>query len=139
MLPGIGEKSIEQLRKGIKESLGRPFATVLSSLGIPEIGKKSAALLVTGGFDSMDSILNAADRGDTAAFSSIPGFGEVTGERIVAAFRSEHLRTTIEALRKAGVQMAAEEEEVMQDLLLHKKELLNFVNRGNLLLKENLF
>lgn len=111
LLPGIGEKSIEQLRKGIKESLGRPFATVLSSLGIPEIGKKSAALLVTGGFDSMDSILNAADRGDTAAFSSIPGFGEVTGERIVAAFRSEHLRTTIEALRKAGVQMAAEEEE----------------------------
>ena len=109
-LPGIGEKSIEQLRKGIKESLGRPFATVLSSLGIPEIGKKSAALLVTGGFDSMDSILNAADRGDTAAFSSIPGFGEVTGERIVAAFRSEHLRTTIEALRKAGVQMAAEAE-----------------------------
>ena len=107
-LPGIGEKSLELLRKGIKESLGRPFATVLSSLGIPEIGKKSAALLVSGGFDSMDSILSAADRGDTEAFSSIPGFGEVTGERIVTAFRSEHLRATIEALRKAGVRMSAE-------------------------------
>lgn len=104
-LSGIGEKSVKLLEKGIKESLERPFATVLSSLGVADIGKKSAELLVKNGFDSIDKILDAAAKGDAEAFSSIPGFGEVTGRRIVEAFSSERLRATIESLRKAGLHM----------------------------------
>ncbi len=104
-LPGIGEKSIKLLEKGIKESLTRPFTTVLSSLGVADIGKKSAELLVRNGFDSIDKILDAADRGDPDSFASIPGFGEITGKRIVEAFSSDRLRATIEALRKAGLHM----------------------------------
>ncbi len=110
-LPGFGDKSIELLQKGVKESLSRPFATVLSALGVADIGKKSAEILVKNGFDSIDKILNAVDRNDTEAFSSIAGFGTVTGERIIRAFSSERLRETIEALRKAGVHMSAEEDE----------------------------
>ena len=104
-LSGIGEKSVKLLEKGIKESLERPFATVLSSLGVADIGKKSAELLVKNGFDSIDKILDAAAKGDAEAFSSIPGFGEVTGRRIVEAFSSERLRATIGSLRKAGLHM----------------------------------
>ena len=106
-LPGIGEKSIKLLEKGIRESLGRPFAVVLSSLGVADIGKKSAELLVKHGFSSIDAILDAVDRKDCEAFARIPGFGELTGARIVEAFSSERLRATIEALRKAGVHMDA--------------------------------
>ena len=109
-LPGMGEKSLRLLEKGIRESLGRPFAVVLSSLGAADIGKKSAEILVRNGFDSMDKILNAADRRDTAAFAAIPGFGELTGERIVESFSSPSLRATIEGLRKAGVHMDAAED-----------------------------
>ncbi len=116
-LSGIGEKSIKLLEKGIKESLSRPFSTVLSSLGVAEIGKKSAELLVKSGFDSIDKILEASDRKDTAAFASIAGFGELTGSRIVEAFSSPELRATIEALRKAGVHMSAAQDETDEDNL----------------------
>ena len=102
---GIENVNAELLEKGIKESLTRPFTTVLSSLGVADIGKKSAELLVRNGFDSIDKILDAADRGDPDSFASIPGFGEITGKRIVEAFSSDRLRATIEALRKAGLHM----------------------------------
>ena len=106
-LPGIGEKSINILQEGIKTSLSRPFTTVLSALGVAEIGKKSAEILVRNGFDTMDKILEAADRDDIAALSAIPGFGELTARRITEAFRSPSLRKTVEGLRKAGVHMDA--------------------------------
>ena len=104
-LPGIGEKSIKLLLKGIKESLERPFVTVLSSLGVADIGKKSAEILVKNGFDSMAKILNAVDRNDKEAFASIPGFGELTAERIISSFSSQSLRKTIEELEKVGIHM----------------------------------
>ena len=110
-LPGIGEKSIRLLEKGIKESLKRPFVIVLSSLGVAEIGKKSAELLVRNGFDSIDKILHASDLKDAGAFSGIPGFGELTGTKIVEAFSSEKLRATIEGLRKAGLHMDSSQDE----------------------------
>ncbi len=110
-LPGIGEKSIALLKKGIKESLGRPFITVLSSLGVAEIGRKSAELLVKNGFDSMNRILNAVDRKDREAFAAIPGFGELTADRIITAFSSPSLRKTIEALSEAGLHMDAADDE----------------------------
>ncbi len=106
-LPGIGEKSINILQEGIKASLSRPFTTVLSALGVAEIGKKSAEILVRNGFDTMDKILDAADRDDIAALSAIPGFGELTARRITEAFRSPSLRKTVEGLRKEGVHMDA--------------------------------
>ena len=106
-LPGFGEKSINAIENGVKESLSRPFVTVLSALGVAEIGKKSAEILVRNGFDSIDKILAASDAGDPAVFSSISGFGELTGQRIIDAFRSEHLRKTIEGLRKAGIHLDA--------------------------------
>ena len=106
-LPGIGEKSINILQEGIKASLSRPFTTVLSALGVAEIGKKSAEILVRNGFDTMDKILDAADRDDIASLSAIPGFGELTARRITEAFRSPSLRKTVEGLRKEGVHMDA--------------------------------
>ena len=106
-LPGFGEKSISAIENGVKESLSRPFVTVLSALGVAEIGKKSAEILVKNGFDSIDKIIAASDAGDPSVFSSISGFGELTGQRIIEAFRSEPLRETIEGLRKAGVHLDA--------------------------------
>ena len=111
-LPGMGEKSIGQLEKGIRESLSRPFVTVLSSLGVAEIGRKTAQMLVENGFDSIDRILEAADLKDPSAFASIPGFGSVMGERIIEAFSSPRLRETIEALRKAGLHLDAASDQV---------------------------
>ncbi len=106
-LPGLGEKSISALEEGVKESLTRPFATVLSSLGIAEIGKKGAEILINGGFDSIDKLIAASDAGDTAPFTAINGIGEVMAGNIISAFQSPELRKTIEALREKGLSMDA--------------------------------
>ena len=114
-LPGMGEKSIRALQEGVKASIAQPFPVVLSSLGIAEIGKKGAEMLVSGGFGSIDRIIAAADASDREAFTSIPGIGEVTADNIINAFRAPELRETIGSLRKAGLHfdssMDASEEE----------------------------
>ena len=106
-LPGIGEKSIKALENGIKESKDRPFATVLSSLGIAEIGKKGAEMLIAGGFDDIDKLIAAAKDGSIEPFVSIAGIGETTAENIISAFRSSELLTMIEALRSSGLKLDA--------------------------------
>lgn len=106
-LPGIGEKSIKALENGIKESKNRPFATVLSSLGIAEIGKKGAEMLIAGGFDDIDKLIAAAKDGSIEPFVSIAGIGETTAENIISAFRSSELLTMIEALRSSGLKLDA--------------------------------
>ena len=111
-LPGLGEKSIALLEKGVRESLSRPFSTVLSALGAADIGRKSAEMLVRSGFDSIEKIQN----GTVSGFAAIPGFGELTGERIVQAFASPSLRKTLEGIRKAGVHLDASQDAKGEDL-----------------------
>lgn len=119
-LPGMGEKSISLLIKGVEESRNRPYAVVLSSLGVADIGKKSAELLSSNGFGSIDRILEVSDSGDISALTAIPSVGEVTAENIIEAFRSPRLRRTIEVLREHGLHldssMDAEEEKADQVL-----------------------
>ena len=110
-LPGFGEKSAELLAKGIEESRDRPFATVLSSLGIAELGKKNAGILVNGGFDSFDKLLESAEKGDASGFASLPGFGDVMAENVINAFRDPHIIAVIDALRDAGLHVSAEMDE----------------------------
>ena len=107
-LPGMGVKSVTQLIKGVNESRNRPFTVVLSSLGVADIGKKSAELLAASGFDSIDKILAVSDSGDVASLTSIPSIGEVTAENIISAFRSPRLRKTIEVLREQGLHMSSD-------------------------------
>ncbi len=102
-LPGIGEKTIQLLRKGIRESLDRPFATVLSSLGIAELGKKNAAVLIEGGYDSFDKLIALAASGSIDALVQLPGFGAVMAQIVIDAFTEKHLLETINALGDAGL------------------------------------
>ena len=110
-LEGIGEKSVELLIKGVAESKKQPFSVVLSSLGVAEIGKKSAQMLVDGGFSSMDLLYKASDEEDVEGLTKVSGIGEVTAWNIIKAFRDERLRRTVEELRKAGLKMEAVKEE----------------------------
>ena len=115
-LEGIGEKSVELLIKGVEESKRQPFAVVLSSLGVAEIGKKSAQALVDGGYDSAGKLLKASDEEDVEGLTRIPGIGEVTARNLINAFKDERLRATLEALGKAGLSMAAEKKEAAEGL-----------------------
>lgn len=115
-MPGIGEKTIRQIVKSVEESKSRPFKVVLSSLGISEIGKKSAEILVSGGFDSIDK-LKAADEDDLVR---IPGIGERTAHIIVEAFADADLLRTLDSLASHGLHMSQAddgEEEVLEQTL----------------------
>ena len=96
--PGFGEKTIENLKKGVEESLNRPYKTVLVSLGIPDIGSKSAELLCSAGYDSIAKLIEAAAKRDSTLFSSIKGLGESTAGILIDAFTDERLLNTISKL-----------------------------------------
>lgn len=116
--PGIGVRTIELLKKGVKESLSRPYKTVLASLGIPEIAGKNASYLSEVGFDSLSKLIAASDVGDMEQFTRYKGIGESTANTIIEAFKDERLRTTIAALTSHGLHTNAamdEKEEQVDD------------------------
>ena len=104
---GIGEKTVEAIIRSVEESKRQPFKIVLSSLGISEIGKKSAEILISGGFDSIDKLENAR----LEDLVAIEGIGEKTATIIIESFKNQRLLDTIEALKKAGVHMSSAEDE----------------------------
>lgn len=103
---GIGEKTVEAIIRSVEESKRQPFKIVLSSLGISEIGKKSAEILISGGFDSIDKLENAR----LEDLVAIEGIGEKTATIIIESFKNQRLLDTIEALKKAGVHMSSAED-----------------------------
>lgn len=115
-LPGLGEKSISLLIKGVRESVSRPYPVVLSSLGVADIGRKSAETLAANGFDSIGKIMAAADSDDASGLTAIPSIGDVTAHNILEAFRSERLRETVAVLQEHGLHVSADMDEKEEEL-----------------------
>ena len=109
---GFGEKKVALIKAGIEKSLEKPYMTVLSSLGIPELGRKAAELLINAGFTSIDKLINAAGRSDMESLTSIHGIGERTAEIILAELKRPELLSRIERLKKAGLNFEAAESEL---------------------------
>ena len=103
--PGIGEKTVSALKNGIKESVNQPFKVVLASLGIAELGPKMADVLIAGGFDSIDKLINASAAGDPSVFTAIKGVGDNTADLIIKAFSDKRLLDIISALRVYGLHL----------------------------------
>lgn len=107
---GYGEKMVRAFKDAVEDSKNRPFATVLASLGLPEVGGKGAEILVKGGFDSMDKLLKASDDNDVEAFTRIPQIGPQTANLIIAALQDEDMRGRIRRLEEAGLQFSQKQE-----------------------------
>jgi DNA ligase (NAD+) len=99
-LERMGEKSADNLIKGIKESKNRPFERVLFGLGIRHIGKGAAAILARE-FGSIDALMEAV----LERLETIRDIGPVAGRSVIDYFRSEETRSVIEKLRSAGVNL----------------------------------
>jgi DNA ligase (NAD+) len=56
-VPGFGEKKIAALKEGIALARTRPYATVLTSLGVPDLGKKLVELLLGAGILTFDALV----------------------------------------------------------------------------------
>ena len=111
-LPGVGVKTVDAIKKSVEESKKQPFRIVLSSLGIPEIGKKSAEILINGGFNTIEKLMEAKKED----LVLVPGIGERTADIIIEAMKDEVLLATIESLKKSGLSFSKEEEEKSNEL-----------------------
>ena len=112
---GYGEKMIASFKAAVEESKKRPFSTVLASIGLPDVGAKSAQILIKGGFSDIDRLLKASDENDIAAFTSIPQIGEQTAAGIIAALQDDAMRERIAGLRAAGLQFEQKAQEELPD------------------------
>ena len=108
---GIGEKTISAIEESVEESKKQPFKIVLSSLGINEIGKKSAEILISGGFDSIEKL----EKATAEELVKVDGIGDKTASIITSSFKNPRLLETIENLKKAGIHMSAAEDEVEEE------------------------
>ena len=106
--PGFGKKKVQLIREGIRSSRDRPYLQVLVSLGIPELGRSSAGLILQAGFRTIDDLLELSDRDDVDALTAIHGLGEKTASHILRELRKPEVARRIDGLSKAGLKLEAE-------------------------------
>jgi DNA ligase (NAD+) len=121
-LERMGEKSADNLIKGIDESKQRPFDRVLFGLGIRYVGKGAANILATE-FKNIDALMAA----NVERLETIRDIGPIVGRSLVEYFQSEEARAVIDQLRTAGVNMVQAETGESSEL-----EGLTFVLTGSL-------
>jgi DNA ligase (NAD+) len=105
---GFGERKAALIEEGIEKSRDRPYAVVLASLGLDEVGPRVAELLIEGGYTSIDLLLEDARKDDPALFTRIPGIGPKTARKIIAQLKDPSIIEMIERLRQAGLHFSAE-------------------------------
>ncbi len=109
---GFGEKKVALIKAGIAASLNQPFRTVLSSLGIPELGRKVAELLIDAGYNSIDKLFAASDAGDKEGLTAVHGIGERTADIIISELKIPETRARINTLRSHGLRFEAADDEL---------------------------
>jgi DNA ligase (NAD+) len=97
-LERMGEKSAENLIKGIEASKARPFEKVLFGLGIRHVGKGAARILANE-FKNIDALMAA----DIQTLETIRDIGPIVGKSVVEYFQGLETRAVIDQLRAAGV------------------------------------
>lgn len=103
-IPGFGEKKIAAIKAGVEKSKGQSFRRVLVSLGIGEIGKKAADLLVGSGLTSIDDLLEIADKDDVETLTTIKQIGPKSARLLIDGLNDPAMRVRIAQLRKLGLQ-----------------------------------
>ena len=135
-LERLGEKSAQNIIKGIEKSKEKPFEKVLYALGIRHVGE-TAAKLIARHFKNIDNLIQAKPEEITA----IKGIGEKIAESIKNYFSNPQNIELINRLKQAGVQFKIDEnEEKIEDKLHGKKFVISgtFQNFSRSELKENI-
>lgn len=105
-LERMGEKSAENIIKGIAASREVPFERVLFALGIRFVGETVAKKL-TKAFRSIEELENA----DIETLKNIDEIGDRIAQSIVSYFANPTNKDLVERLQKAGLQMQRSEED----------------------------
>lgn len=106
-LDRMGEKSAENIIKGIKASKEVPFERVLFALGIRFVGE-TVAQKIAKSFNSIEELENA----DLEKLTSVDEIGEKIAQSILIYFSSPLNVSLIERLKSAGLQLYRKEEDL---------------------------
>ena len=106
-LDRMGEKSAENIIKGIKASKEVPFERVLFALGIRFVGE-TVAKKIAKSFNSIEELENA----DLEKLTSVDEIGEKIAQSILIYFSSPLNVSLIERLNSAGLQLYRKEEDL---------------------------
>lgn len=99
-LDRTGDKSIKNILNAIEKSKSQPFSRVLTSLGIPYVGKETA-LLIIDSFNDIESLKNAS----IEELSSIDGIGEKIAQSVKLFFTSQKNIELINKLSELGIHL----------------------------------
>jgi DNA ligase (NAD+) len=111
-LEGVKEKSADNMITAIEASKQRPFWRLLFGLNIRYVGEKTAQI-ITEAFGNIDQLLAASEE----EIIKIPGIGPIVGHSVYTWMQEEKNRALIERLRKAGLNMQAEQHTVTGPLV----------------------
>jgi len=106
-----GVRSAENLKAAVEKSKQQKFHKVLFGLGIRYVGARTAKIL-TDHFDDIDALMNASYE-DLLEISEI---GKKTAQSLVNFFAVKKNQKTIARLKKAGLRMQAEREDIVDKL-----------------------
>lgn len=98
-LDGWGETSAENLLSAIDASREPELAAFLSALGVPNVGRATAADIARH-FGTLDTVMAA----DEDELRDVDGIGPTVASEIAEFFNSERNRKVIDDLRDAGVE-----------------------------------
>lgn len=118
-LEGFKDKSVEKLLEAIEASKSNPLEDLIFGLGIRQVGKKAAKILVKR-FKTMQGLMNAS----MDELTSIKDIGEITAQSIVDYFKVESNRTLVFELESAGCRMDSDQEEVQESMFTGKTVVL---------------
>ena len=123
-LERMGEKSADNIMRGIEASRGRPLDRLVFALGVRHVGFETARLIAQA-FPNIDAIRDASAERLTA----IPGIGPKIADSIVVYFQEPKNREVIEKLKKAG---GDPHHEVQEEVAAGPLTGLSFVLTGGL-------
>ncbi|HMM05775.1 MAG TPA: NAD-dependent DNA ligase LigA [Clostridiales bacterium] len=106
-LEKMGEKSAANLLKAIEKSKDVGFARLLYGLGIRHVGAVTAANIAAH-FVSMDALLEAVAKDDSAALAELEEVGEIIADSLMRFFKVEKNLELIAKLKACGLKMTAE-------------------------------
>ncbi|HOJ87443.1 MAG TPA: NAD-dependent DNA ligase LigA [Pseudothermotoga sp.] len=109
--PGIGHKTISNLLSEIERAKLTPLHKVITGLGIPMVGEKTARVLA----QNMRNIRRISTA-TVDELTQIPGIGPEVARSIREYFDNEKTKHLIEKLEKAGVKLQEDQEQQNQTL-----------------------
>ncbi|HAL18636.1 MAG TPA: DNA ligase (NAD(+)) LigA, partial [Spirochaetaceae bacterium] len=103
------EKKVRNIIDGLEKSKQKDFVSVLVAIQIPEVGRKSAQILVDAGFDDMAKFIEAAASGDVESLSRIQMIGPKMAASIISFFKTPKMLARIERLKSVPLMMRRQE------------------------------